>query len=247
MRYSFLMLLTLFSISQGISQFSLTYNYNINDSKWTYLNENQGNILEEAHDVSHEIGLSYWFKLKEKRVEFHPGFSYSRSSDIQENVADGSNYNYQWSSYFIQMPIHLYPLDFEGDCNCPTFSKEGGFFKKGFFVYVNPAVGYHQFDSKLDYYSFSNIFAAESKNTGINTRISAGLGLDIGIGDLLTITPSIGFAYATPLAWELIDVIGESFDELQPTENTASYTQWMPGIRLTFRPDYLREQRSMWR
>ncbi|MCB9291906.1 MAG: hypothetical protein H6559_02055 [Lewinellaceae bacterium] len=37
-----------------------------------------------------------------------------------------------WLSLFLN--ANIYFLDLEGDCDCPTFSKSGGFLQKGLFL-----------------------------------------------------------------------------------------------------------------
>ena len=126
------------------AQFSASYSYNINSTDW----QDQYAETHADHDVfltTHEAGLAYWFKLKQKRVEFHPGVIYGTSSTNDEsgaNIAD-------WQSFYLSVPIQIYPMDLEGDCNCPTFSKDGGFIKKGFFVFIAPEAGYHMLDGRI--------------------------------------------------------------------------------------------------
>ena len=243
MRYSFTALLLCICFISSQAQFSLQYKHSINNTEWQNTHSELADIGIDVFSNNPEVTLAYWFKLKNKRVEFQPGISFAWNHE-NANVIDGSNYDYKWNSYYLDVPVHFYLLDFEGDCNCPTFSKDGSFFEKGVYVYVSPGIGYHDIQSSLDYGNLAGgIFNVESDNTAINGRIAAGVGVDIGLFDLLTISPSIGFAYGSSIQWDLINRIDEQVNDASTAQAMSSYTSLHPGIRLTFRPDYLREKR----
>jgi len=89
-----------------------------------------GGITGELVDIrsnGFEVGLGYWFRLKNKRMEFIPEVSYmSLAGDGVGGLGDLTGFN-------VNANIFIYPLDFHSDCNaCPTFSKDGGLIKKGF-------------------------------------------------------------------------------------------------------------------
>lgn len=77
-------------------------------------------------------------------------------------------------------------MDFGNDCNCPTFNKQGQFFKKGFHFIINPKLGY-----------INQVFETDAdpvKNNGILFSLGAGAGIDIGINKTWTFSPSFIFS-----------------------------------------------------
>ena len=77
-----------------------------------------------------ELGVDYWFRLEKRRVEFMPEIYFAHSNTaITDDVFESMNLN----RIGFNLNVHLYPLDFEEDCDCPTFSKEGPGIQKGFF------------------------------------------------------------------------------------------------------------------
>lgn len=91
---------------------------------------------------------------------------------------------------------HLYPLDFEEDCDCPTFSKEGPGIQKGFFFHVSPGIAYDNFGMKTD-------VGDVNENSVINFKLGGGIGLDIGINDMVTITPIYTYNYFLGGDWQI--------------------------------------------
>ncbi len=247
MRFCFLFLSMVFFTLCADAQFSVQYKYGLTT---TDAQDEHSRLVGESEvfNLSHEVGLAYWFKLKERRVEFHPSINYGTNQDMDVTI-DGSTKEYNWQSFYLDVPMHIYLLDFEGDCNCPTFSKDGNVFEKGAFVYFSPGIGYHLFD---DYYASGSFIGAgdykvETNNSALNFRATLGMGIDIGLGDLITITPSVGFAYGTAVQRDLLDGLDTEIESVDMVEASNAYTQFLPALRLTFRPDYLKERRGMFR
>ncbi|MEO5582731.1 MAG: hypothetical protein ABIR66_08565, partial [Saprospiraceae bacterium] len=70
----------------------------------------------------------------------------------------------------------------------------GLFFKKGFFVNLTPGLAHHTLSNSAVAISTSqNIFFG---------RI--GLGIDLGISDLLTLSPSVNYQFSQSLDWSKI-------------------------------------------
>src|SRR5688500_13551386 len=83
----------------------------------------------DAQNISQDgfhASIEYHLRLKNIRIEFRPGLGY-RTTHL------GSSYDGYFNSFDFDLGTAVYPFDFAGDCDCPTFSKEGGLFKKGFF------------------------------------------------------------------------------------------------------------------
>lgn len=127
-------------------------------------------------------GPAYWFRIKSRRIEFNPAIllDYMKSSNLTNAL------NLKETQLNLSIPIMLYPMDFGNDCNCPTFNKQGQFFKKGFHFIINPKLGY-----------INQVFETDAdpvKNNGIFFSLGAGAGIDIGINKTWTFSPSFIFS-----------------------------------------------------
>ena len=164
------------------------------------------NQVQLEDESGFSIGLDYWFRLKRKRLEFLPTIFYS-SYQGENNIAN----------FGLRANTSIYPFDFSGDCNCPTFSKENDLLKKGFFIRLSPGLSYWQtkpFESEVE------------KTDAWLAEIMAGMGLDIGISNLLTISPEIRIRHIFESSWN--GVVEYNTDNFQLLE---------PNIRIGFRLD----------
>jgi hypothetical protein len=188
----------------------------MNASEWTdFLNaeteSNAGNYR------GFHVGIDYWFRFNEKRVEFLPEVSYEKYSQ------DFGLAKEKISSLNFYLNTNFYLLDFEGDCNCPTFSKGGDFFEKGFFIQVSPGISYFT----------SNFTAPNVDVTDKNFSFGLGLGagFDIGVSDFLTITPIVKFTWLPNASREKL----ERASELSKDDLDTSLSQFYGGIRVGIR------------
>ena len=90
------------------------------------------------------FGADYTFRLAQKRVEFFPELNYS-FTETTSPVIDtrGSQVTLEDKAFGFYFNTNVYIFDFEGDCDCPVFSKDGNFLKKGFFLQLSPGINYH--------------------------------------------------------------------------------------------------------
>ena len=133
-----------------------------------------GSIEQEfarSHGSEQAVGISYWFRLKKRRLEMHPEVYAYRS------VATGSTAGDRSVHGGIRVPVQAYFLDWESDCMCPTFSKQGLWLKKGLFAWGAPGLQFQP-----------------AKLAG---TMEGGIGFDIGAGNILTIVPMLGYGYQT--------------------------------------------------
>ncbi len=244
----FLALFFVMSADSAIAQFSVYSRYISNQVEWQ--DDWQNYVSDDViYQSSVQLGLGYWLRLKNYRVEFHPGVYYTNSqteisSNQVVNVDDiQSLNNVALTGFGVEVPIHIYLMDIEGDCNCPTFSKDGDFFSKGFYVFLNP--GYAFMTHELTGMNTDNSSFEQSKTDNVLTA-SAGVGIDIGLGDLFTISPHVGY-YTSPnnTMESLALAVGSAAgDNLNTTRNVRGF---FGGIRLAFRPDYVKQRRAMFR
>ncbi len=173
------------------------------------------------------FGIDVWFRLKNYRIEFLPELNYGQYNLTVETDDEFIELRTGIGSLFLN--THIYFLDFVGDCNCPTFSKQGPTISKGLFLQISPGISYT-----------SNTAEAESGNNSTNSMavsIAGGLGIDIGITEMLTITPFGGIRYFPRVEWNSLSQITEDYFLLEIKDEKSSLMQPYAGIRLGFRFD----------
>ncbi len=130
------------------------------------------------------LSLGFWFRLKSYRWEFLPEL---QGTFMQ--AASGSGYTYEGAVYSFRLHNRIYPFDFLNDCNCPTFSKQNTFFKRGFFLEFSPEIS-------LPTLQYSDeIPGKEIQSAKPSLGFNAGMGLDIGLSDSFTLSPLLRFRY----------------------------------------------------
>ena len=128
------------------------------------------------------------------------------------------------------MNTNIYFLDLLGDCNCPTFSKQGPTINKGIFLQLSPGLTYWN----QSYTSQSG----DNEASNITFSIAAGLGVDIGITDLITLTPFGGLRYYPEIEWTDLSVITDEYFLLEVKAEKSSLMQAYTGIRIGIRLDH---------
>jgi len=177
------------------------------------------------------FAFDYSFRLKKKRIEFHPEISYSRF--IRDWKFEDESYSVDMKSNFFNLSFHtnIYPLDFAGDCNCPTFSKDGSFFEKGFFIQISPTASlinntFKDTERKID-------------SSDLAFGIGIGTGIDFGLSDFITISPIFRYSYLFGAEWDDLDqhlkIDSADFSD----KNTTNISTIYLGLRLGFRFDEL--------
>ncbi len=170
--------------------------------------------------------LEYHFRLKQKRLEFHPGLGYRftwKSPDA---------YGY-FTSVDLDLNTSIYPFDFEGDCHCPTFSKQGTLVKKGFFFELIPGLGYqvlHRTKSDPD-----DPLRLPIRSKNLVFKLGGAAGLDIGISDDYTLTPTFSATLLSNEKWDGLHLDG-SAGKLEEMIYLGA------GIRLTYNTESSRRK-----
>ena len=133
-----------------------------------------------------------------------------------------------------QVMVDIYPFDLNSDCNCPTFSKQGNTLAKSFFLEIAPGLQW----SKLNVITRNenNDTQTRSSTDALSFRLAAGAGFDIGISDLLTVTPWVQGFWSPGVDWNGLN--DGLFVDGSPGNETATLTGIGYGIRFLFRPDY---------
>jgi len=230
--------IVLFFIGQSQAQFSLAFKYETNKApEWNdainaQSSEENLNILSP----SMSLHVGYWLKPIETfrwNVIAELGGSMSNHEiDIENELS--------WTRVDLTINNHIYFLDLEGDCDCPTFKKQGPALSKGFFINLAPGFAYNKFK-----YDYSGPFFPVDPDPQIETlesssanfKISIGAGLDIGINELITITPFANYTKRLSTEWSPWAYQGIS------SENglSSSVNQTEFGLRTIWRFDYVRK------
>ena len=151
--------------------------------------------IDDALSTGYGLGIDFWVRLKTKRVEFLPelGINYSQTSFETEITQYSLDYNY----LYFNLNTRIYPMDFEGDCDCPTFSNQSTLIKKGFYFELSPGVGYYttHYDSSLPTVSNPEGETNTATLDAFSYKIGVAVGLDIGLSNLLTINPYAMYNY----------------------------------------------------
>ncbi len=211
------------------AQWGIRTTYNLNSaSKWdAFFSEIEG---QNQKVFSTSIGLTadYWMRLPNQRIEFYPNISFHQAKTrLIGNFAPGQLGTFtdiRLRQVGIGVITHFYLLDLLGDCECPTFSKQGSLIKKGFFLMAGLGGDYSQ----------KSIGEAGFRDGNIDLKFSGGIGLDIGLSDLITISPFLQYQYYPHVSWH---ELGIPFNKGNVNVE-SSLGQFQMGIRIGLRPDY---------
>lgn len=225
----------LFILSTSFSayaQFGVAVKYEKNNYReWAGLSLSENDLVFK-NDLT--IGANYWFRLKNKRIEFLPELSYTlKNTEVNiDGVVATTDFEMGLSRIGFQFNTQIYPLDFEGDCNCPTWGKDNEFLKKGLFFTLAPGLDY--FVTDLTYEGVS-----QSVDNFVSFKIGVGGGVDIGISNLMTISPFVLVNFYPSVNGTMInDFFTLECPTCEVIDRKTLNTQISAGIRLHFRPDY---------
>ena len=231
--------LTFFILLQTISsyaQFGLRISASQNNySEWnTIVSSATTPANNDLFNTSYELGLDYWFRLKNIRLEFYPeiglGYSKSDNSPSSNEIFPDS---YRLKKAYGGINTHLYFLDLKNDCKCPTFSKQNDFFKKGLFLILS---------SKAHFQNKETIYQAQViSDNDVTLELGGGLGLDIGLSDLITLSPFGMISYFPSSNWDGISA-NHGIIHILPPDETTTNLAFKIGLRIGFRPDYLKNR-----
>jgi hypothetical protein len=164
------------------------------------------------------LGVDYWFRLKKRRIEFLPELSFAAY-----NGKDAFANDVDWRASAFHFNVNFYLFDFDSDCNCPTFSKTGGHFQRGFFLQISPGVIYMN-NSKTSADNVKNSDKIVAPGGGI------GAGYDIGLSNFITLTPLVKFIHYQNVEWQDFDGNPASDDF-----STSNINQLYGGLRVGIR------------
>jgi len=209
------------------AQFGLNATYNLNNAPLWAIKDLSNNNTTSLPGSGLGVGIDYWIPLKGARIELLPELNYAK---YDATAPDLGALHADFYSFFLK--ANLYLLDLKGDCHCPTFSKQGKSVTKGFFIQIAPGISAMR--TKISMLNGVGIYART-----LVPSISLAGGLDIGISDLLTLTPFGGVRIFPAANWQGLE---ESL-RLDPSlgnrsvKNVSNLTQVFAGVRLGLRLD----------
>ncbi len=232
MRILFLAFASLLTLATfGQAQWGLMVNYSNNQAQNWQLGDNPDGSFQERSILGRgfSTSLDYRLRIPRTRVELLPALGIGQAARIftespNSLIAPPLEFSVRYAGF--NLPVHIYFLDLDGDCDCPTFSRQGPGLKKGLFLMVSAGINY--FDLSLKNYPANIDQRSWVGNVGI------GLGLDLGLSKRLTISPLFRAIYSPSVRWDKL-VPANSSMALTPDFTTSSpLLQFQPGIRLGF-------------
>lgn len=187
------------------------------------------NSTSDVQPSNFEVGVDYWIKPWDKRIEFTPELAFGRSTfDESGNALNSSTFSFILNT-------RIYPMDFGSDCDCPTFSKDGTFVSKGFYLELSPGISLHQNAFETSSWPQERAQFSSTSNQ-LAPRVGIGAGIDIGVSNFLTINPFI--SYNLIAQNDFIDLLTEANDSLDVADQESDMRQFFFGLRFSFRPNY---------
>ena len=231
MKLTSLTILLSFLAQMAYSQFTLSARYESGSTNdWEQHLQSLSLDNQEFISNAFSLHLGYWIKvLKDYRWDLIPEIGYSTS---EADLITFINNNYKWNKFEFTLNNHIYLFDLESDCNCPTFSKDGNIVTKGLFLNLAPGIAMNSFKQTLGN-------EAESVSTNSTQFIGrVGFGFDLGITELLTVSPLFNFVIRPNSDWPQLGIDGTYENE----SITSNINQTEFGLRLNLRFDYVRGQ-----
>jgi hypothetical protein len=232
MRTLFLASALLLSLTTfGQAQWGLMVNYSNNQAENWKLGDNPDGSFQERSILGqgYSASLDYRLRIPRTRIEFLPALGMGRAARTftespNSRIAPPLEFSVRYAGF--NLPVHIYFLDLDGDCDCPTFSRQGPSLKKGLFLMISAGINY--LDLSLENQTANIDQGSWAGNLGV------GLGLDLGLNKRLTISPLLRGIYSPSVRWEKL-VPPDNTMAIQPdfTPNSP-LMQFQPGIRLGF-------------
>ncbi len=214
-------------------QIGIDYAY-LNQSypEWTQLlidNQVSNNSEKPVFQNAHRIGIEYWLRIPNYRVEFFPQINITRQ--LSSYINNIQTTTLESHVYGIDLKTQIYFLDFHGDCDCPTFSNNEPIIKKGTYFIFSP--GAYIFSGQINQTTTGIQLVAKELNSSF--RLGLGLGIDIGINDLFSISPYYKYEIHRPFSWDELGTIPLSQGGNDQSSTSTKMTGHVTGVKLNIR------------
>jgi len=161
-------------------------------------------------------GVAYRYFPFDFRLGFAPEAGVSYRKESRSNSFHTSDY--QWIQSTFYLPLQVFPFDFYGDCNCPTFGRQNDFFKKAIYFKLIPSVS-------INLLQFGDSESVSS--TDVSWGVGGGIGMNIAMSELITLAPEFSYHERFGHKWDGFSAAHEQPDAL---DDTAAY-----GLRFSIR------------
>lgn len=202
-------------------QYSISYRY-VHNSYDTW---NERVKEDKVFPMNHEIAAGYYLKLPNYRIEFQPEVIYGSKTSASLSIKELEGRQVEQSYVGLSVPIHFYLFSMKDDCDCPTFSKQGPKFLNAISAYIAPRLRYNM-----------RTMNDQSETSNLVPSLGGGLAYDLGINDLVTITPHLGVNLTFQDEWNSKEISTPVFPK-------DGFTSFIAGVRLLLRFDYVRKNR----
>jgi hypothetical protein len=166
------------------------------------------------------LGLEYALPIKQLRMELVPGLALSRLS-----TPEILGINTTSTGYSAHLLWRIYPFDLQGDCNCPTFSRQGNLLQKG--IWLAALGGVTAMDNRINF----DLLQGVSVRRTLNVLVGVQAGIDLGLSERLTLSPFLGYNYLPDVAWpELSTLLAPELLVTAPAVESAVSTIQL-GVR----------------
>ncbi len=162
------------------------------------------------------VGLEYRFKHSYYRWYGAPVMGWNHFDQSKVEVTDNieTKTHVNTNIYTLGFRTSIYPFNLQGDCNCPTWTRENPFFKRGFYIFLTPQIAVLHGVNKVETKDIDLLI----KNSLGYAQIGGGVGLDIGLGPRFTLTPELMMQSFLFRLWSITNlplnknIYGEYFD-----------------------------------
>jgi hypothetical protein len=233
-RYFFTLLIAFLSTPVIFGQLGVQINYHkSNFPVWDDVLQNEGITEFQIFNQQYQIALDFGFSLRQYRVEIYPGFAYTRGAQAYSNYSAAESHYIDFDllqyGFFVRTQVYPFDLLSKKGMQCPSFYSGGDIFTKGWFISVQPEFIYSQ--KSLEGY---RVFAPGQEgpiSSAANNMIfgfGIGTGLDIGLSESFSLTPTIMYSFLLGEKWSGYSQV---FD--QPSFNDATAASFVSyGIRI---------------
>lgn len=223
-RGTLLLALVFFTSIKLVAQIGLRTSYINFEAPEFELSQQGDNFLNPpGHGLA--LSLDYRLKMQNLRVEVRPEIQWASPQTVTNgNIGTKSRYIGLWSN------VVIFPFDLRGDCDCPTFGRNGNPLQKAFFIEAAPGL----------YHTTNTIEISRSPDDIITENQSFAFGFSIGIGLEMKINRNFAFSpyaktsFFPKMRWPSLQDAA-ALENLNEVKENSSVTGIQAGIRFGFR------------
>lgn len=172
------------------------------------------------------FSIDYRLKLKNLRLEFRPELQWAipHSGENAGWLTKG-NYLGIWGN------VTIFPFDLKGDCDCPTFGRQGSPIYKSLFLEAAPGLHYLAQEVKFSIPGSDELIFQDGS---VVPGGAIAVGAELKIQRNLAISPFARVVIFPDLSWPGLREAAEA-DNLDPLEDRETLNGLQVGLRIGFR------------